>query len=199
MGRGGLGNPGHRAVVSTAPATGRSRRSSLVPVAFAWLLAACGTTYQPSRPGRISVGIHHGAPAYRMDGHEVPIGPLSGRLEGLVADVPAAAAHAHTAHHEFMVGVPAYLTGLGGVVLGIVLLSGPIGWAVIGIGGAAAGTGLGLMGAGVTHALDAVNIHNDHSAAPDLSPARNRSGQAPGQGDGDAAAGAGGGPPRVGP
>lgn len=108
--------------------------------------------------------IHHGAPAYVKDGREVPIGPFNGHLEELVADVPAAAAHARTAHTQFMVGVPAYLTGLGGVVLGIVLLSGPIGWAVIGVGGATAGIGLGLMGAGVTHTVDAVNIHGDASS-----------------------------------
>jgi len=59
-----------------------------------------------------------------------------------------------------MVGVPAYLAGLGGVVLGLVLLTGPVGWVVVGLGGASAGTGLGLMGAGVTHAVDAVNLHN---------------------------------------
>jgi hypothetical protein len=98
---------------------------------------------------------------YMKDGHTSPIGPFSGSLKGLVTDVPAAATHAHTAHIQFAVGVPAYVTGLGGVVLGIAVLSGPIGWVVIGIGAAAAGTGLGLMGAGVTHAVDAVNIYND--------------------------------------
>ena len=97
------------------------------------------------------------------DGHELPIGPFSGNLEGLVKDVPAAAAHARTAHTELMVGVPAYLAGLGGVVVGIVLLSGPIGWVVIGVGAATAGTGVGLMGSGLTHAVDAVNIQSDQS------------------------------------
>ncbi len=193
MGRGRLGHPGYRAVVSTASARGRGRRPSLVLATLASLLAACGTTYQPTRSGRIGVVIRHGAPSYVKDGHPVRIGPFGSHLEELVADVPAAAAHARTAHTELMVGVPAYLTGLGGVVLGIVLLSGPIGWAVIGIGGAAAGTGLGLMGAGVTHTLDAVNIHNDHSDAPGPAPARNRSGS--GNGDEDAAAGRAGSSP----
>jgi hypothetical protein len=95
------------------------------------------------------------------DGQEQPIGPFGGQLGALVADVPAAAAHAHTAHTRFAVGVPAYVTGLGGVVIGIAVLSGPIGWLVIGAGAATAGTGLGLMGNGLTHAIDAVNIHND--------------------------------------
>ncbi len=112
--------------------------------------------------------IHHGAAKYVKDGHELPIGPFSGHLEELVGDVPAAAAHAHTAHTQFAVGVPAYLTGLGGVVVGVAVLSGPIGWVVIGIGAATAGTGLGLLGKGLTHVVDAVNIHND--AASDLRP-----------------------------
>lgn len=125
------------------------------------LVAACSTTYQPRRPGRMGLVIHHGGVRYVKDGREVPVGPFSGHLEELVADVPAAAAHARTAHTEFTIGVPAYVGGLGGVVLGIVLLSGPIGWAVVGVGSATAGTGLWLMGAGLTHALDAVNIHSD--------------------------------------
>jgi len=50
----------------------------------------------------------------------------------------------------------------------IAVLSGPVGWVVIGIGAVTAGTGLGFMGSGVTHAVDAVNIHND--GAPDKSP-----------------------------
>ena len=105
--------------------------------------------------------IHHGAAMYVKDGRELPIGPFSGDLEGLVADVPAAAAHAHTAHTQFIIGVPSYMTGLAGVVVGIAVLSGPIGWVVIGVGAATAGTGLGFMGTGLTHAVDAVNIHND--------------------------------------
>lgn len=155
--------------MTTGPPTQRRSPAALhVAVVLASLLAACSTTYQPSRPGRIGLVIHHGAAAYVKDGRELPVGPFSGHLEELVADVPAAAAHARTAHTEFMVGVPAYLTGLGGVVVGIVLLSGPIGWVVIGVGGAAAGAGLGLMGAGFTHTLDAVNIHGDcgDSGAP---------------------------------
>jgi hypothetical protein len=114
------------------------------------------------------VVIHHGAAMYVKDGKEQPIGPFSGHLEALVADVPAAAVHAETAHVRFMVGIPAYVVGLGGVVAGIALLSGPVGWLVIGAGAATSGTGLGLMGNGVTHAIDAVNIHND--AIRDLRP-----------------------------
>jgi hypothetical protein len=98
---------------------------------------------------------------YVKDGQEQPVGPFAGSLAALVADVPVAAAHARTAHTQFAVGVPAYVIGLGGVVVGIAVLSGPIGWVVIGAGAATAGTGLGLMGNGLTHAVDAANIHND--------------------------------------
>jgi hypothetical protein len=116
----------------------------------------------------VGVVIHNGAAMYVKDGKEQPIGPFSGHLEALVADVPAAAVHASTAHTRFVVGVPAYVVGLGGVVVGIAVLSGPVGWLVIGAGAAASGTGLGLMGNGLTHAIDAVNIHND--AVLDLRP-----------------------------
>jgi hypothetical protein len=148
--------------VTRRAATWRSGLASAVLALTAALqLAACSTTYQPRHSGRVGVVIHHGAAMYVKDGRELPIGPFSGHLEELVADVPGAAAHAQAAHTQFLVGVPAYLTGLGGVVVGILVLSGPIGWAVIGTGAATAGTGLGLMGAGVTHAIDATNIHND--------------------------------------
>ena len=135
---------------------------------LACLQVACSTTYQPGRMGRVGVVIHHGAAVYVKDGKEQPIGPFSGHLEELVADVPDAAVHAHAAHTRFAVGVPSYMTGLGGVVVGLALLSGPVGWVVIGAGAAMSGTGLGLMGSGLTHAIDAVNIHND--AVRDLRP-----------------------------
>ncbi len=156
-------------------------------LAFASMLVACSTTYQPMRPGRIGVVIHHGAPAYVKDGRQLSIGPFSGHLEELVADVPAAAAHAGKAHTELMVGVPAYLGGLGGVVLGIVLLSGPIGWVVIGVGAAATGTGLWLMGAGVTHAVDAMNIHDDHDGDGQCPAPGGDTGRGPGNGGGNTA------------
>lgn len=155
----------------TGPAaTVRSGRAGVVlALSLALLLVACSTTYQPHHSGRVGMVIHHGVAMYVKDGREVLVGPLSGELEGLVADVPAAAAHAHTAHTQFMIGVPSYMTGLAGLVVGIAVLSGPIGWVVIGIGAAAAGTGLGFLGTGLTHTVDAVNIHND--AASDIRPA----------------------------
>jgi hypothetical protein len=169
MERGGPASPGHRAVVTNRSANERTGRAALGLVStLAWLQVACSTTFQPERTGRVGVVIHHGAAMYVKDGKEQPIGPFSGHLEALVADVPAAAAHARTAHTRFVVGVPAYVTGLGCVVVGIAVLSGPIGWLVIGSGAATSATGLGLMGNGLTHAIDAVNIHND--AARDLRP-----------------------------
>ena len=141
----------------------------VLALSVALLQVACSTAYQPRHTGRVGMVIHHGSAVYVKDGRELPIGPFSGALEGLVVDVPAAAAHAHTAHTQFAIGVPAYMTGLAGVVVGIAVLSGPIGWVVIGVGAATAGTGLGFMGTGLTHAVDAVNIHND--AASDLRPA----------------------------
>jgi len=157
--------------MTAASALEPSRRlGTILAGGLASLLAACSTTYRPTRPDRVAMVIQHGAPAYVKNGQVFPIGPFSGPLEGLVGEVPAAVAHARTARTQLTVGVPAYLVGLGGVVLGIVLLSGPVGWVVIGLGSASAGTGLGLMGAGVTHAVDAVNIHNDQLDGRDRAP-----------------------------
>lgn len=150
--------------------TGRRDRVGVaVALTVALLQAACSTTYQPRPTGRVGVVIHHAAPMYVKDGREVPIGPFGGDLASLVADTPAAAMHARKANTQLFIGVPTYLTGVAGVIVGIAVLSGPVGWVVIGIGALAAGTGLGFMGSGVTHAVDAVNIHND--GAPDSRPA----------------------------
>lgn len=152
------------------PAT---RRNGCVSVALALtvglLQAACSTTYQPRRSGQVGLVIHYAAPVYVKDGREVPIGPFGGDLASLVADTPAAATHARKSHTQLAIGVPTYLTGVAGVIVGIAALSGPVGWVVIGVGALTAGTGLGFMGSGVTHAIDAVNIHND--AASEIRPA----------------------------
>ena len=140
-----------------------------VVLTVALLQAACSTTYQPRATGQVGVVIHHAAPMYVKDGREVPIGPFGGDLASLMADTPAAAMHARKANTQLYIGVPTYLTGVAGVIVGIAVLSGPVGWVVIGIGAATAGTGLGFMGSGVTHAVDAVNIHND--AATEIRPA----------------------------
>ncbi len=145
-----------------------TRRNGCVGVALALtvalLQAACSTTYQPRPTGRVGVVIHHAAAMYVKDGREVPIGPFGGDLASLVADTPAAAMHARKSHTQLAIGVPTYLTGVAGVIVGIAALSGPVGWVVIGIGAVTAGAGLGFMGSGLTHAVDAVNINND--AAP---------------------------------
>lgn len=124
----------------------------------------CGTSYTPRPTSRIGLVISHGGPYYLKDGQKFPVGPLGGDLASLVASSPAAVAHARAARADLTVGVPCYVTGLGVVVVGILALSGPLGWLVMGAGGAIGGTGIGLMGVGVTHAVDAVNIHNDATA-----------------------------------
>jgi hypothetical protein len=80
--------------------------------------------------------------------------------------------HARKSHTQLAVGVPTYLTGVAGVIVGIAALSGPVGWVVIGVGALTAGTGLGFMGSGVTHAIDAVNIHNDTTSDVRRAPVR---------------------------
>jgi hypothetical protein len=105
--------------------------------------------------------IHHGGAMYVKDGKETPIGVFGGGLSTLVGSSAAAEAHAHTARTELSVGVPCYVGGVTAVIVSLTLLSGPVGWVVLGVGAATGGTGLGLLGAGFTHVVDAVNIHND--------------------------------------
>lgn len=165
MERGGQTDPGHRSVVTGRTSTRPSYRLGVVLALGVLLQAACSTTYQPRRSGQVGVVIHHAAAMFVQDGREHPIGPFTGDLEGLVREQPEAAAHAHKAHVQLMVGVPTYVTGAAGVIVGVLVLSGPVGWVVIGLGASALATGLGLMGAAVTEAIDAVNIHNDVAAA----------------------------------
>ena len=137
-------------------------RAALLAITLGVAVAgACGTTYQPRASGRVSLVIHHGSARYVKNGVETAVGAFGGGLRPLVADTPAAAAEAQTAHTELMIGTPAYLTGVTAIVIGLVVLSGPAGWIVIGAGAAVGGTGVGLMGAGFTHTVDAMNIHND--------------------------------------
>jgi hypothetical protein len=137
-------------------------RAVILTVGLGLSALACGTTYQPRSSPRVGLVVHHGSVVYVQNGRETPIGAMGGDLPGLVAATPAAAAHARKARTELGVGVPSYVVGLGGVVVGLTVLSGPIGWVVLGVGACLGGTGLGLMGAGVTNAIDAVNMHNDH-------------------------------------
>jgi hypothetical protein len=110
--------------------------------------------------------IHHGAALYVQDGRELPVGPFSGNLPALVASCPPALEHARIAHRDLAVGASAYLAGAAGLVIGILALSGPPGWVVIGAGATVGGTGIGFLGAGLTHAIDAVNLFNDASPHP---------------------------------
>ncbi|MBC8133785.1 MAG: hypothetical protein H7X95_12445, partial [Deltaproteobacteria bacterium] len=128
-------------------------RVTLVSIASCWLVAACSTTYQPRHSGRVGLVIHHGGALFEKDGRELPVGPFGGELVGLVAETPAAAVHAQKAHNQFMIGIPAYLTGAATVIIGVAVLSGPVGWIVIGAGASTMGTGLSFMGAAFTHAV----------------------------------------------
>ncbi len=102
---------------------------------------------------------------YVKDGQEVPIGPFGGALEPLVASVPAAAALAHRARNRLAVGVPLYVGGIAALVLGTFVLRGWQGTTAIGAGATSTVTGLGLIGAGFTNAVDAVNVYNDAASA----------------------------------
>jgi hypothetical protein len=135
-------------------------------LAMALSCVACGTAYQPARAERIGVVIHRGAAFYVKEGREVPIGPLGGALEPLVGGSPEAAAHAHRAHTELSVGVPLYLLSAAAIIAGIASSRASVRWPLIGGGAVGAGTGLSLMGAGLTNIVDAVNIYNDAAALP---------------------------------
>lgn len=141
-------------------------------LALPLLAAACGTSYQPRDSALVSLVIDRGALVYLHEGRRVVVGPLGGGLQPLVADTPAAAAHAKTGEKRLAIGIPTYLTGATGVLTGVLILSGPIGWIAIGVGAGAMGTGVGLLGSGVTHLVDAVHIHNDAATERSASLAR---------------------------
>jgi len=136
-------------------------KSIALATTIALIGLGCGTTYTPRATGHVGLVVSHGGAYYVKDGQRTPVGPLGGDLATLVAASPAAVTEARVARADLSIGVPCYVTGIGGVALGILAFSGPVGWVVVGAGAAIGGTGLGLMGAGLTHALDAVNIHND--------------------------------------
>jgi hypothetical protein len=128
---------------------------------------ACSTTYQPEPSARIGIIIHHGAALYVKNGQAFPVGPLGGALEPLVASSPPAALRAHRAYEQLAAGIPLYLGGAASLIIGLTLVRSPGRWALIGAGTASAVTGLGLLGAGFSNAVDAVNIYNDSVSSPD--------------------------------
>jgi hypothetical protein len=130
------------------------------------LVAACSTTYQPRPSGRVGFVIHRGTAMYVKNGQEFAVGPLGGALEPLVASSPTAAALAHRARNQLTAGVPLYVGGVAAVVIGLVLSGGSAPWIARGAGAASAGTGLVLIGAGFTNAVDAVNVYNDWVSTP---------------------------------
>jgi hypothetical protein len=129
-------------------------------------VGACSTTVQPRSSARIGLVIHHGAAFYIKDGQETAVGPLGGDLGGLVVGAPDAVRLARRARDELAVGVPAYLVGIAAAVTGLAVRK-PVGWGVFGGGVAVGVTGVVLMGAGFTNAVDAVNAYNDNAGAPD--------------------------------
>jgi len=121
----------------------------------------CSTTYQPRPSPRVGLVVHGGTLSYVQNQRETPVGPMGGDLGALVGGNAEAAAHARTARTQLSVGVPAYLVGIGVVILGLWLVDGNGRWVAVGAGAGLGGTGLGLMGAGFTHLLDAANAYND--------------------------------------
>ena len=103
---------------------------------------------------------------YVKDGQEHVVGPLGGGLEPLVASSPLAASLAHRGRNQLSVGVPLYATGLAALVFGLTLSGGSVPWILRGAGAASAGTGLGLIGAGFTNTVDAVNAYNGSLSLP---------------------------------
>jgi hypothetical protein len=137
--------------------------------AFAWVTAAaaslpaCSSVYRPRPSARVGLIIQHGGAFYVKDGQAYPIGPLGGPLEALVASSPPAVLLAQRSRSQLAVGAPLYVAGVTAVVVGLLASPSPaaLKWGLV-VGGAGAGvTGIGLMGAGVTNAVDAVNVYND--------------------------------------
>jgi hypothetical protein len=141
---------------------------SVIVVGF--FSAACGTSYQPRPSSHLGFVIHHGTALYVKDGQEYVVGPLGGPLEPLVASSPAAARLAHRARHQLAAGVPLYVGGLAAVLIGLAMSGGSTPWIVRGAGAAAGVTGLCLIGAGFTNAVDAINVYNDQVSTPPAPP-----------------------------
>jgi hypothetical protein len=148
----------------------RALKLVALATAVASLGGACGSAYQPRPSARVGFVIHHGVALYVKNGQEVPIGPLGGVLEPLVESSPPAASRAHRAHRQLGFGVPLYLAGVAALVIGLASSRPPVRWSLIGAGAASGVTGLGLIGAGFTNVVDAVNIYNDSILPSGTSP-----------------------------
>jgi hypothetical protein len=128
---------------------------------LALAICACSTTHAPRPSARVGVVIRHGGAYYVKEGQLSPVGPFAGGLEDLVGAQPQARRLAHRATTELEIGVPLYVVGLAGVVASLAAIHGDARWPLAGASAVAAGTGLTLIGAGFTNAVDAVNVHND--------------------------------------
>ena len=143
------------------------RRLPLAAVIACLGAGACATSYQPQPSPRVGIVIHHGAAMYVKNGQEVPIGPLGGALEPMIETSPEAVSHAQRARRQLAFGVPLYIAGAVTVILGLASSrsSPAVRWTLIGVGAGSGGTGVSLMGAGVTNLVDALNIYNDSATA----------------------------------
>jgi hypothetical protein len=134
--------------------------------ALCCLAVGCATGYQPRSSERISLVIRGVSPMYAKGSKVSPVGVFDDDLENLVGDTPAAVPHARAGRRAIAAGTPTYLVGVSALAVGVFLLSGPVGWTIIGVGAATTGTGLALLGRGTAEKFDAVNIHNDTVGEP---------------------------------
>jgi hypothetical protein len=145
-----------------------------VAAAVCCVAIGCATGYQPRSSERISLVIRGVSPMYAKGSRVSPVGVFHDDLEALVEDTPAAVPHARAGRRAMAAGTPTYLAGVGVLAVGIFVLSGPVGWTIIGMGAATTGTGLALLGKGTAQKVDAMNIHNDQVGAPSVSQASSR-------------------------
>jgi hypothetical protein len=80
-----------------------------------------------------------------------------------VASSPPAVSLAQRSRSQLAAGVPLYVAGVAAVVVGLLASPSPaaLKWGLVGGGAGAGVTGIVLMGAGVTNAVDSVNVYND--------------------------------------
>jgi hypothetical protein len=134
-------------------------------------LGACTSMYIPQSPGRVSVVLEDGHPAYVRDGAIYPAGAFGGGLVDAVAGNPAALAAARTYHQRMAAGLTLAILGLVAETAGALTatgaafgesqqtLNGCLG-AMLG-GAVAAALGGGLMLSAEPYRWDAINLFND--------------------------------------
>jgi hypothetical protein len=143
---------------------------SIAAIAFALLLEACSSSYQPARSPRIAVIQEGGAPTLVRDGQSFSVGLFGGGLEDAVQGNPTAEGHASTYKTLTIAGYSCYVAGLGSSIAGLYVLAsdkaGDSGnetaGATLALGGVAALiTSFVLITNAQPHLWDAVNSYND--------------------------------------